>query len=57
VLLRVGSMHLTRRFCLLRTQELARQVHDMWAWAPTPEAGPLFSAEMKRLVRSWFRRR
>jgi hypothetical protein len=34
--------------CLLRTQEPARQTHDMWAWAPMPEAGPLFSADMKR---------
>jgi hypothetical protein len=33
---------------LLRTQEPARQVHDMWAWAPMPEAGPLVAAKVKR---------
>jgi hypothetical protein len=33
---------------LLRTQEPARQVRDMWAWAPTPEVGPLVAAKMKR---------
>jgi hypothetical protein len=33
---------------LLRTQEPARQVHDMWAWAPMPEAGPLVAAKVKK---------
>jgi hypothetical protein len=33
--------------CLLRTQKLARQVHDMWAWAPLPEVGPLVAAKTR----------
>jgi hypothetical protein len=33
---------------LLRTQELARQVRDMWAWPPTPEVGTLVAVKMKR---------
>jgi hypothetical protein len=33
---------------LLCTQEPARQVHDMWAWAPMPKAGPLVAAKVKR---------
>jgi hypothetical protein len=47
--------HYRRRRCalhaavhLLRTQEPARQVRDMWAWAPTLEVGPLVTAKMKR---------
>jgi hypothetical protein len=31
--------------CLLRAQKPARQVHDMWAWAPMPEVGPLVTAK------------
>jgi hypothetical protein len=30
---------------LLRTQEPARQVHDMWAWAPMPEVGDVVCGE------------
>ena len=44
--------HYRRRWCalhasvrLLRTQKPARQVHDMWAWAPMPEVGPLAAAK------------
>jgi hypothetical protein len=33
---------------LLRTREPARQMYDLWAWAPMSEAGPLSLAEMKR---------
>jgi hypothetical protein len=33
---------------LLRTQEPACQVHDMWAWAPMPEARPLMAVKVKR---------
>jgi hypothetical protein len=46
---------------LLRTQELACQVHDMWAWAPMPKVGPL-AVKVKRrtaadggvLLTRWF---
>jgi hypothetical protein len=31
--------------CLLRTQKPARQVHDMWAWAPKPGVGLLVAAK------------
>jgi hypothetical protein len=30
---------------LRRTQKLAHQVHDMWAWAPMPEVGRLVAAK------------
>jgi hypothetical protein len=33
--------------CLLRTQKPARQVHDMWAWAPMPGVGPLVAAKTR----------
>jgi hypothetical protein len=32
---------------LLRTQKPVRQVHDMWAWAPMLEVGPLVAAKMR----------
>jgi hypothetical protein len=32
---------------LLRTQKPARQVHDMWAWAPMPEVGPLVATKTR----------
>jgi hypothetical protein len=32
---------------LLCTQNLARQVHDMWAWAPMPDVGPLVAANTR----------
>jgi hypothetical protein len=43
-----GSTLLARRFAFFRTREPARQVYDMWTWAPMSEAGPLSSTEMKR---------
>jgi hypothetical protein len=39
----LASVHL----CLLRTQKPARQVHDMWGWAPMPEVGPLVAAKTR----------
>ena len=36
-----GGVLLHASVRLLRTQKPARQVHDMWAWAPMPEVGPL----------------
>jgi hypothetical protein len=32
---------------LLRAQKPALQVHDMWAWAPMPEVGPLVAAKTR----------
>jgi hypothetical protein len=32
---------------LLRAQKPACHVHDMWAWAPMPEVGPLVAAKMR----------
>jgi hypothetical protein len=32
---------------LLRTQKPARQVHDMWVWAPMPEVGPLVAVKTR----------
>jgi hypothetical protein len=32
---------------LLRTQKPAHQVHDMWAWAPMPEVGPLVATKTR----------
>jgi hypothetical protein len=32
---------------LLRTQKPARQVHDMWAWAPMLGVGPLVAAKTR----------
>jgi hypothetical protein len=32
---------------LPRAQNLACQVHDMWAWAPMPEVGPLVAAKTR----------
>jgi hypothetical protein len=37
---------------LLRTQKPARQVHDMWAWAPMPEVGLLVAAKTRGAL-SW----
>jgi hypothetical protein len=39
------ALHASVRF--LRTQKPARQVHDMWAWAPMPEVGPLVAAKTR----------
>jgi hypothetical protein len=33
--------------CLLHTQKPARQVHDMWAWAPMLGVGPLVAAKTR----------
>jgi hypothetical protein len=33
--------------CLLRTQKLVCQVHDMWAWAPMPKVGLLVAAKTR----------
>jgi hypothetical protein len=39
---------------LPRTQKLAHQVHDMWAWAPMPGVGPLVAAKMRgRTTAGW----
>jgi hypothetical protein len=58
-----------RLFC---TQKPARRVHDMWAWPPMPEDGPLVAAKPRgrttagrlhapcaavRLLDRWLRRR
>jgi hypothetical protein len=32
---------------LLCVPKPARQVHDMWAWAPIPEAGPLVEVKSR----------
>jgi hypothetical protein len=32
---------------LLYIQKPARQVYDMWAWAPMPEVGPLVAAKTR----------
>jgi hypothetical protein len=38
-----ASVHLR----LLCTQKPARQVHDMWAWAPMPEVGLLVAVKTR----------
>jgi hypothetical protein len=37
------ALHASIHF--LRTQKPARQVHDMWAWAPMPEVGQLVAVK------------